>query len=69
MKKSQQASKNRKTEVEGEGAGPSRHTGGSIKFAEHARRMVSLLVIFDLVNLNASNSVGNLLVIRLVGRI
>ncbi|XP_052171541.1 uncharacterized protein LOC127787522 [Diospyros lotus] len=38
-KRSAQASLNRLSETGGLGAGPSRHTGGSISSAEHKRRM------------------------------
>ena len=34
---------NRRTEKAGPGTGPSRHTGGSISFSEHVRRIVSTL--------------------------
>lgn len=37
--KSMKYSKNRLTEKGGEGAGPSKHTGGSITHEEHARRI------------------------------
>lgn len=43
-KRSAQASLNRLSETGGLGAGPSRHTGGSISSAEHKRRMVRNLI-------------------------
>jgi len=43
-KRSAQASLNRLSEMGGPGAGPSRHTEGSISSAEHKRRMVKNLI-------------------------
>ena len=39
--RSEQMSLNRQTKKAGPGTGPSRHTGGSISFSEHVRRIVS----------------------------
>ena len=39
--RSERMSLNRRTEKAGLGTGPSRHTGGSISFSEHVRRIVS----------------------------
>ena len=35
---------NRMSEVGGEGAGPSRHTGGSLSHREHAKRLIRILI-------------------------
>ena len=39
--RSEQMPLNHRTEKAGSGIGPSRHTGGSISFSEHVRRIVS----------------------------
>ena len=39
--RSEQMSLNRRIEKAGSGTGPSRHTGDSISFSEHVRRIVS----------------------------
>lgn len=44
-KKSEIASKNRRTEVAGPGTGMSRHTGGSKSTIEHARDLVTFLTL------------------------
>ena len=44
QKKSAQGSMNRMSETGGEGAGPSRHTGGSLSHREHAKRLVRILI-------------------------
>ncbi len=48
--KSHQCSRNRLSETGGAGAGPSRHTGGSLSHWEHARRLVCIFYNFNIVN-------------------
>ncbi|KAK9132598.1 hypothetical protein Scep_012126 [Stephania cephalantha] len=64
MAKSEQASKNRKSEKNGPGAGTSKHTGGTKSFASHketldekAGELVSVNVLFNYIHTKGHNNV------------
>ena len=61
--KSAQCSKNRLSETGGPGAGPSRHTGGSLAHRDHAKKLVSIshLSHWALVDIRSSDVQLNLM--------